>query len=189
VATRALWPPIRSAYRWIHRAAHLLAHPGRRRQRAMRRRFAGLLGAIQRAASKEGPMRQGLQHFVKVTRSFWPGLFHCYDSVLVPRTNNDLERCFGSYRYHERRATGRKAAGAGTVVRGSVRILAATATRLRPVRGPDLAPANLNTWRSVRRALEQRRLVRTLGRRFRHNPRAYLRGLERRLAGKSGLPG
>ena len=71
---------------------------------------------------------------------------------------------------------------------GSVRILAATATRLRAVRGADLAPTNLNTWRSVRRALEQRRLARTLGRRFRRDPRAYLRGLERGLAAKSGLP-
>lgn len=154
----------------------------------MRRRYAGLLGAIQRAAGKKGPMRRALQHFVKVTRSFWPGLFHCYDNPEIPRTNNDLEQSFGSYRYNERRATGRKAACTSTVIRGSVRILAATATRLRPVRGTDLAPMNLSAWRMVRHDLEQRRHVRTLGRRFRRNPRAYLRRLERILKGKSGLP-
>jgi hypothetical protein len=120
----------------------------------MRRRYAGLLGAIQRAVAKAGTMREPLRHFVKVTRSFWPGLFHCYDNPALPRTNNDLEQRFGSYRYHERRATGRKTASAST----------------------------------VRQDLERRRHVRTLGRQFRRHPRAYLRGLERALAGKSGLP-
>jgi hypothetical protein len=154
----------------------------------MRRRYTGLLGALQRAAAKPGPMRAALQHFVKVTRSFWPGLFHCYDNAEVPRTNNALEQSFGAYRRHERRTTGRKAASASTVLRGAVRITAATATRLRPVQGADLAPADLKTWRKLRSDLEERRHVRTLGRRFRRNPGAYLRGLERALGTKSGLP-
>ncbi len=47
-----------------------------------------------------------------VSRSDGPGLFACYDVAGVPRTNNDLERAFGSHRYHKRRATGRKGAGA-----------------------------------------------------------------------------
>jgi len=33
-----------------------------------------------------------LAHFQKVTRSYWPGLFHCYHLSDVPRTNNDLEQ-------------------------------------------------------------------------------------------------
>jgi hypothetical protein len=154
----------------------------------MQRRYAGLLGSLQRTAAKSGPMRVALQHFVKVTRSFWPGLFHCYDNVEVPRTNNALEQSFGAYRRHERRTTGRKIASASTVVRGPVRILAATATRVRPAQGADLAPTNLKTWRMLRGDLEQRRHIRTLGRRFRRKPGAYLRGLERTLSTKSGLP-
>ena len=47
-------------------------------------------------------MRAGLKQFVKVTRSYWPGLFACYESSDLPRTNNDLEHTFGSHRYHER---------------------------------------------------------------------------------------
>lgn len=49
----------------------------------------------------------------------------------LPRTNSDLEDVFGSNRYHERRTTGCKAVSPALVLRGSVRVVAATATRLR----------------------------------------------------------
>lgn len=133
-------------------------------------------------------MRPGLEHFLKVTRSFWPGLFQCYDHPDLPRTNNDLEQTFGAYRHHQRRVTGRKAPSAGTVLRGPVRLIAATATRRHTVQGHELAPADLLAWRSLRRQLDQQRHARTLGRRFRRHPDAYLRSLERLLRAKSGLP-
>jgi hypothetical protein len=186
--TAALWPPICAAYRWIHRAAHVLDHPGRRRQGKMRQRYAGLLGALGRAVPGAGSMRNALKHFLKVTRSYWPGLFQCYDHADLPRTNNDLEQLFGSYRCHERRTTGRKVASPSTVVRGAARIVAATATRWRPVTGADLAPRDLEAWRRLRHDLDQRRHTRTLGRRFRQHPEPYLRSLERLLRAKSALP-
>src|SRR3989304_4232864 len=46
----------------------------------------------------------------------------------LPRTNNDLEQLFGSYRWHERRITGRKTASPAFGGRGSVRLPAAIAT-------------------------------------------------------------
>ena len=122
-----------------------------------------------------------------MTRSYWPGLFHCYDVADLPRTNNDLEQFFGSYRYHERRCSGRKVACPGTVVRGSVRLVAAAATRLRPIEAGDLAPTDLAAWRSLRGSLERRQAVRTLGRRFRRDPVAYLQSLEEALI-KETLP-
>ena len=36
-----------------------------------------------------------------MTKSYWPGLFGCYQSSDLPRTNNDLEHAFGSHRYHD----------------------------------------------------------------------------------------
>jgi hypothetical protein len=155
----------------------------------MRRRYAGLLSAVSRAAKKKGPLQGALRHFVKVTRSYWPGLFHCYDHAELPRTNNDLEQLFGSYRYHERRSTGRSCASSATVLRGSVRVMAATATRVRTVASHELAPASVEVWRCLRRQLAARRHVRTLGRRFRQRPERYLRSLERLLRGRSTLPG
>ncbi len=113
-----------------------------------------------------------------MTRSYWPGLFACYDTDGLPRTNNDLERPFGSYGYHERRAGGRKVASPGMVVRGSVRLVAATASRLRRVEAAELAPPDVTAWRSLRAALERRGMTRTWGRRFRQAPKAYLQSLE-----------
>jgi len=54
-----------------------------------------------------GDLAGGIEHFLKVTRSYWPGLFHCYDIQGLPRTNNDLEHIFGQWRHHQRRCTGR----------------------------------------------------------------------------------
>ena len=63
----------------------------------------GLLGAMARHRRASGRLAEAFAHFRKVTRSYWPGLFRCYDVADLPRTNNDLEQFFGSYRYHERR--------------------------------------------------------------------------------------
>jgi hypothetical protein len=73
------------------------------------------------------------------------------------------------------------------VVRGSVRLIAAAATRLRPVDPADLIPPDVAAWRSLRGSLERRQAVRTLGRRFRRDPDAYLRSLEQSLV-KQTLP-
>ena len=134
-----------------------------------------------------GGLSGAFDHFRKVTRSYWPGLFRCYDIDGLPRTNNDLEQFFGSYRYHERRCSGRKVASPGTVVRGSVRLVAAAATRLRPIEASDLMPSDLKAWRDLRGSLRQRQAVRTLGRRFRRDPVSYLRSLEESLI-KAALP-
>lgn len=89
-----------------------------------------------------------------------------------------LEQFFGSYRYHERRCGGRKVACPGTVVRGQVRLVAAAATRSRPIEAADLVPSELTRWRDLRGRLERRQAVRTQGRRFRQDPVAYLKSLE-----------
>lgn len=153
----------------------------------VRRRYRGLLGALARHRRATGRLAEAFAHFRKVTRSYWPGLFACYDVADLPRTNNDLEQLFGSYRYHERRCSGRKVACPGTVVRGSVRLIAATATRLRTIAVTDLVPSDLSAWRGLRGGLERRQGVRTLGRRFRRDPVAYLRSLEESLI-KGALP-
>jgi hypothetical protein len=47
-------------------------------------------------------------HLDKVSRSYWPGLFHCYDMPGVPRTNNELESRFRDTRRRLLRTTGQK---------------------------------------------------------------------------------
>ncbi len=135
-----------------------------------------------------GSLAEAFAHLRKVTRSYWPGLFRCYDTADLPRTNNDVEQFFGSYRYHERRCSGRKVACPGTVVRGSVRLVSAAATRLRPIEVGDLVPSAMADWRDLRGRLERRRTVRTLGRRFRKDPAAYLLSLEDSLINQTLPP-
>ena len=178
-ATAALWAPVAAAYDRVFRAATILANLGEKSAAAVRASYRGLLGAMARHAEGAGNLAEALGHFRKVTRSYWAGLFYCYDMADLPRTNNDLEQLFGSHRYHERRCSGRKVASPGLVVRGSVRLPAALATRFGGVvRGEDLAPSDLDAWRELRTGLERRQGVRTQGRRFRHDPAAYLQELE-----------
>src|SRR5690606_97521 len=124
------------------------------------RRYRGLIAAITRHRRAAGRLADEFAHFLKVTRSDWPGLFRCSEVAGLPRTNNELEPCFGSYRYHERRCSGRKVACPGTVVRGSVRLVAAAATRLRSIEAADLVPSDREAWRQLRGSLERRRAVR-----------------------------
>jgi hypothetical protein len=183
-----LWEPVEAAYDWVFRAAAILANVAGRAGPAVKASYRGLLGAMARHAEGAGSLSGALGNFRKVTRSYWPGLFHCYDVPELPRTDNDLEQLFGSHRYHERRSSGRKVASPGLVVRGSVRLPAATATRLRgEVRGEDLVPSEVDAWRELRAGLKRRQAVRAQGRRFRRDPAAYLQELEDALI-KGTLP-
>ena len=105
----------------------------------------------------------------------------------LPRTNNDLEHCFGSARYHERRASGRKGASPALVVRGSVRLLAAVATPPEGFVAADIRPADIERWRALRSSLDDRRERRRTQLRFRRDPAAYLARLEEQLL-KRALP-
>jgi hypothetical protein len=187
-ATAALWTPVEAAYDWVFRAAATLANVAGLTGAAVKASYRGLLGAMARHAALAGGLSRAFGHFRKVTRSYWPGLFHGYDVADLPRTNNDLEQLFGTHRYHERRCSGRKVASPGLVVRGSVRLPAALATRLRgEVHGEDLMPSDLEAWRELRAGLERRQEVRAQGRRFRQDPAEYLQGLEDALI-KETLP-
>ena len=186
-ATEALWPDVRVAFGWVHRAAVILRNQKGLDAAGVRRRYRGLIAAIARHRRAAGRLAEAFAHFLKVTRSYWPGLFHCYAVEGLPRTNNELEQFFGSFRYHERRCSGRKVACPGTVVRGSVRLVAAAATRLRPIEAADLVPSDQAAWRSLRQGLARRQAVRTLGRRFRRDPVSYLRSLEEALI-KGAMP-
>ncbi len=123
-----------------------------------------------------------MAHFQKVTASYADGLFHCYDVLDLPRTNNALEQCFGAVRYHERRATGRRGVVPGMVVRGAVRVVAALATRERRFAAEELQLTDLTAWHELRDQLAYRQDARCAQLRFRKDPAAYLQALEDRLS-------
>lgn len=181
-ATAALFPAVREAYKWVKRVARILKNDEELPAQKVRRRLVQLLVRMRQAAGTAGEpaVGAGLSHFLKVSKSYWPGLFRCYESADVPRTNNDLEHAFGSHRYHERRASGRRRASPGLVVMGSARVISSVATRLRPEEGLVLRPGYLESWQKLRAGLEQRRESRRRQRRFRQDPASYLKALEQR---------
>jgi hypothetical protein len=181
--TAALWPPVQAAYRWVHRVARLLENKQQLPVAKMRRRLTQILTKMRRATrqTKDEAVRVQLQHFIKVTKSYWTGLFRCYESIDIPRTNNDLEHLFGSYRYHERRASGRKRPSAGLVVKGPARVVAGLATRAHPEEGLVLPEGYVRAWQRSRAELERRREARRQQGRFRRNPFIYLQKLEELL--------
>ena len=134
-----------------------------------------------REKAQVGELAVGIDFFLKVTCSYWSGLFHCYDIDGLPRTNNDLEQLFGSWRHHQRRCNGRKVASASSVLRGSVQLVAAVATRLAVFTSQDLAMVSVTAWQKLRSQLEQHRLKRIKQRQFRLSPTTYLSELEAQL--------
>ena len=182
-----MWPSIRIAYDWVHRAARLLENEDALTGSEVRQQLEELLAEIRDGQTTVGTLQPAVAHCLKVSASYWPGLFHCYDIPGLPRTNNILEHFFGSVRSHHRRASGRIRASAGTVVRGAVRALASTASRLHVFGEYELRHPNLERWAALRHSLDLRQEARRQQGRFRKDPAAYLAALENRLL-KPSLP-
>jgi hypothetical protein len=185
--TEAVWPALEQAYALVHQAAHVLANYEDERGQAVRERYEKVLDTMREQQASLGTLGEAIDTFVKVTESYWPGLFHCYDVVDLPRTNNELEHCFGSVRYSERRASGRRGAIAALVVRGPVRVLTALALRRQCFLPRALVLDDLEAWYTMREHLTFRREARRKQLRFRKDPVAYLAALEDVLL-KIGLP-
>jgi hypothetical protein len=212
--TAGLWPDIEVACGWVHRAGHLLANEAKHPSEQVQGDYKELLaqmqayrlgqeeeqgpetGSMERPTSSMGSMKQWVDQFLKVTASYWEGLFACYGTPDLPQTNNELEQCFGKARYHERRATGRKQTSGMLVVRGRVRLVAAVGTMTQVkiqgegFRAQDLGVGNgaqREEWRALRAQLEYRQATRRAQYRFRRDPGLYLSKLETLLL-KPTLP-
>src|SRR6266700_1177436 len=179
--TAALWSDVKQGYAWVHRAAHILSNDEKLSAAEVRQTYETLLIEMEHTPTSSEPLATMLSTFRKVTASYWPGLFHCYDLPDLPRTNNELEQYFGSARYHERRATGRKTASPAVVVRGAVRIVASVATQLYHFCGADLQPTDIERWYTLRDELDARQQARRAQFRFRRDPSVYLADLENKL--------
>jgi len=69
---------VRVAFGWVHRAAVILRNRKGLGAAGVRRRYRGLIAAIARHRRRAGRLADEFAHFLKVTRSYWPGLFRCY---------------------------------------------------------------------------------------------------------------
>jgi hypothetical protein len=173
-------------YGWVQQVAQVLDDA---KEMSVEERQLGfqviLLHMHQYTAQLRGAWPQAIAHFLKVTQSYAPHLFFCYQVPDLPRTNNGLEQSFGQVRFHERRATGRKGARPGLVVHGAVRVQAALATRVKPLTANELVPHDVQAWRTLRTQVSSRQESRCKQLRFRKDPSAYLATLEAQLLKES----
>lgn len=179
--TAQLWPDLIQAYQWIHAAAKILDNEEELSAQQVRSRYVGLMGAMSRWKHKTGELSEYIEHFRKITASYFSGLFHCYWLDGLPRTNNNLEQMFGSFRHHQRRSTGLKKAPSSTVISGSSKIVAAIATKLKTFSALDLAAIDKHKWQQKRQEIEKLRKSRLQQRHFRKDPDNYLTKLETEL--------
>jgi hypothetical protein len=180
-ATAALWPPLQRAYGLVHQAAHILANQQQESGAQVRSRYLAHLAQMREQKAALGPLSEAIEHVCHISENFAAGLFQCYDVEGLPRTNNELEQCFGVARVHERRATGRRGAIPGVVVRGSVRLVAAVITKQQIFSAEDLRLCDYRRWRDLRVRLQQCEENRRQQFRFRKAPAPYLAALEAQL--------
>jgi hypothetical protein len=123
-------------------------------------------------------------HLDKVSRSYWSGLFHCYDVPGVPRTNNELESRFRDTRRRLLRTTGQKGLTQRTLQRqGAWELLPRPSTEAKLLEAlPQTPPEELA--RERQRFAEHRRRF-TMQSRSRRQTRAQFAQLRRRW---SALP-
>jgi hypothetical protein len=181
-ATEALFAQVRPLFALLLQGAEVLSNKEEGTAEKVRTRFEVFLQQVRASAEQAEAGRAALLHFLKVTQSYAPHLFFCYQIADVPKTNNALEQAFGKVRAGERRATGRKGAIPGLVVRGPVRVTAALATRLYLFSGEELLPDDLARWRQLRSEISTRQEARRKQFRFRKDPMAYLARLEDQLS-------
>lgn len=67
--------------------------------------FLDGLSALKTECPDDAPF---IDHIIRRTQDWAPGLFFCYENPAIPRTNNDLEQYNGTLKRHQRRVTGRK---------------------------------------------------------------------------------
>ena len=179
--TVALWPEVEQGASWVHNAAVILANTDQAPAELVSGRYWNWVTQLERDCNKptvSDTLREAACHFIRVTHGYGADLFHCYGITSLPRTNNALEQAFGSLRYHERRASGRKVASPSLVLSGCFRMASSIFSRTRTVTPDMLATVPHAKWRAARAELEQRRQSRCLRFRFRKDPRRYLAELE-----------
>jgi hypothetical protein len=95
---------------WLRDITYILepvaTHPSRAEDVA--RQLRSYLDTVQRQPEVPPTLTTFGRHLDTVSRSYWPGLFHCYEVPGLPRTNNELEGHFRETRRRLLQTTGQK---------------------------------------------------------------------------------
>ena len=109
-SAQATYSVVHEAANWLEHIATLLdpeQTPTRSGIQVRQDLFAYLI-KIQANRFRDPMLRNSFRIILKTTRSYAPGLFHCYDVPGLPRTNNDRESDFRALGRRLLRTTGQK---------------------------------------------------------------------------------
>lgn len=109
-SAQAMHSVVFEAADWLHPIAELLdpeQNPHHSGEQIRQDLFAFLV-KIQANRFRDPLLRHSFRIILHTTRSYAPGLFHCYDIPGLPRTNNDREGDFRSLHRRLLRTTGQK---------------------------------------------------------------------------------
>lgn len=109
-SAQATYKVLRQAADWLEHISAILdsdCSPHRSGQQIHQELFT-YLDQIQSAPFCDPMLRNSFNIILKITQSYAPGLFHCYDVPGLPRTNNDRESDFRELGRRLLRTTGQK---------------------------------------------------------------------------------
>jgi hypothetical protein len=171
---------------WLRDIAYILepsaASPRSAEQVATQLR--SYLGTVRYRPDLPSTVKRFGAHLDKISRSYWSGLFHCYEVPGLPRTNNDLESRFRDTSRRLLRTTGQKGLTQRTLQRqGAWELLPRPSTEAKLLKAlPQTPPEELAQERQ--RFAEHRRRF-TMQSRSRRQTRAQFAQLRRKW---SALP-
>jgi hypothetical protein len=95
---------------WLHNIAYILEPSAASPRSAdlVASQLRGYLDTVRDRPDLSPSVARFGAHLDKVSRSYWTGLFHCYDVPGLPRTNNELESGFRDTTHRLLRTTGQK---------------------------------------------------------------------------------
>ena len=175
---------VRTGYQWIQDVEKILAdYPhARDGENSPSQQVAARLDVYLLQLTGQNDLQADVavwrDHFVSALRRYWPGLFHCYDRPLVPRTNNEMEIFYNQLKRQRRRNTGRKGTQDYLVRYGPY--LACDQNESEAVVLRRLRSVDHGNLRSQRRVMQQRTERRQVMWRFRHHRDDFCADLKRR---------
>jgi hypothetical protein len=132
---------------WLHDIAYILepSAVSPRSADLVARQLRGYLDTVRDRPDLSPSLARFGAHLDQVSRSYWSGLFHCYDMPSLPRTNNELESGFRDTTRRLLRTTGQKGLTQRTLQRqGAWELLPSPATEAHLCEAlPQIPPEDL----------------------------------------------
>lgn len=176
---RTSYEKVKRWFKPLQDAAHILNAPAKQTADCVRVQMQWLLAEMKQTLTRKEDSEM-VENFEKYTTGFSEGLFACYDTTYLPRTNNDHERFFRRTKTRHRRMTGLRSWNRYIWRSGEFVIWVDDALKQENLL-KRLSRVDYESYLHERKAWEARLHEGTNRFRFRKDPNLYLSRLENRV--------